>query len=153
MPVPFAFGYRVLSSRSDVRGSIVMGHLSGTLGYCVAGLLVLPLALPAQNRTVPTYNRDIQPILQKACVACHSPGQVAPMAFTTYENTRAWAPQIKVVVTKGKMPPGVVERHYGMFGDDGALGTHEIDLIVRWVDAGAPEGAAQEAGPRRTKRK
>jgi hypothetical protein len=86
-----------------------------------------------------TYNRDVQPILQRACVACHSPGQIAPMSFTTYESTRPWAPRIKAVVTQKKMPPGVVERHYGLFGDDGALHQHDIDIIVQWVDGGAPE--------------
>jgi mono/diheme cytochrome c family protein len=123
-------------------------------GVVLAGLpwTSLPLS-QAQNRSTPTYNRDVQPILQKACVACHSPGQIAPMSFATYENTRAWATQIKAVVEKGKMPPGTVERHYGMFGDDGALTRNEIDTIVRWVDAGAPEGAAQEAKPPRSKSK
>ena len=86
-----------------------------------------------------TYNRDVQPILQRACVACHSPGQVAPMSFTTYESTRPWAAQIKAVVTQKRMPPGVVERHYGLFGDDGALHQNDIDVIVQWADAGAPE--------------
>ena len=107
----------------------------------------------AQSRSTPTYHRDVQPIIQKACVACHSPGHVAPMSFTTYENTRAWAPQIKAVVTHKKMPPGVVERHYGLFGDDGSLTQHEIETIVHWVDTGAPEGSAQDARPRRNKSK
>lgn len=97
------------------------------------------IAASAQSRAVATYNRDVQPILQRACVACHSPGQVAPMSFTSYENTRPWAVQIKAVVTHKKMPPGVVERHYGLFGDDGALHQQDIVIIVQWVDAGAPE--------------
>ena len=53
-----------------------------------------------------TYNRDVQPILQRACVACHSPGKVAPMSFTTYESTRPWAAAIKQAVLSKKMPPG-----------------------------------------------
>ena len=99
-------------------------------------LLLPPLAVLAATAT---YDHDVQPILQRSCVACHSPGQVAPMSFANYESTRPWAVQIKAVVTRKTMPPGVTERHYGLFGDDGALHQQEIDIIVQWVDAGAPE--------------
>jgi mono/diheme cytochrome c family protein len=112
----------------------------------VVGLIIgafAAMAILAAFRT-PTYRRDIQPILEKNCVACHSPGRVAPMSFATYEDARPWARQMKAVVTKRKMPPGIVEKHYGLFGDDGSLNQMEIDAIVQWADAGAPEGAVQE---------
>ncbi len=95
----------------------------------------------------PTYRRDVFPILQKNCLSCHSPGRVAPMSFATYEDARPWARQMKAVVTGKKMPPGAVERHYGLLGDDGTLTQVEIDVIALWVDVGAPEGAVQDAAP------
>jgi mono/diheme cytochrome c family protein len=95
----------------------------------------------------PTYRREVFPVLNKNCLSCHSPGRVAPMSFATYEDARPWARQMKTVVTQKKMPPGIVEKHYGLFGDDGTLTQSEIDLIVEWVDAGAPEGSAQDAAP------
>ncbi|MEQ1946504.1 MAG: cytochrome c [Bryobacteraceae bacterium] len=107
--------------------------------------LLLGASLLAAADNTPTYNRDVQPILQKNCVACHAPGKVAPMPFTTYESTRPWVRQIREMVTNKKMPPGVVERHYGLFGDDGSMNQNEIDVIVRWVDGGAPEGVARPA--------
>lgn len=112
---------------------------SAIIGLLFAGIVVL-----AAFRT-PTYRRDIRPILEKNCVACHSPGRVAPMSFATYEEARTWARQMKAMVTGKKMPPGIVEKHYGLFGDDGALSQAEIDAIVQWADAGAPEGAVQES--------
>jgi mono/diheme cytochrome c family protein len=108
----------------------------------VAGLFVIVGSAIAAFRT-PTYRRDVRPVLEKNCVACHSPGRVAPMSFATYEDARPWARQMKAVVSVKKMPPGVVERHYGMLGDDGALTAAEIDIIVQWADAGAPEGALE----------
>lgn len=113
---------------------------------CVAGVLV-PAVLAAA--APPTYNREIRPIFEKNCVACHSPGGAGPMLLNTYESVRPWTRQIKAMVTQKKMPPGVVQRHYGLFGDDGALSRQEIETIVQWVDAGAPEGSMQEtlAGP------
>src|SRR5258708_37201881 len=50
--------------------------------------------------SVPTYNREIQPILQKNCIACHAPGKVAPTSFTTYESTRPWVRQIREMVAQ-----------------------------------------------------
>jgi hypothetical protein len=111
------------------------------LGF-LAGLVAAVAAIGAFR--TPTYRRDIMPILEKNCIACHSPGRVAPMSFTTYEEARPWAPQMKAVVTGKKMPPGVVERHYGVLGEDGSLTQADIDTIVQWADAGAPEGAVQE---------
>jgi hypothetical protein len=111
---------------------------SAIIGLLFAGIVVL-----AAFRT-PTYRHDIQPILEKNCVACHSPGRVAPMSFATYEDARPWARQMKAMVTGKKMPPGIVEKHYGLFGDDGSLNQAEIEAIVQWADAGAPEGAVQQ---------
>jgi hypothetical protein len=109
-----------------------------SIGVC--GVVVLMAA-----SRVPTYRRDVFPILQKNCLACHSPGKVGPMSFATYEDARPWARQMKAVVTRKKMPPGIVERHYGLLGDDGTLLQAEIDAIAEWVDAGAPEGTMQDS--------
>jgi hypothetical protein len=65
------------------------------------------------------------------------------MSFATYEDARSWARQMKAVVTKKKMPPGIVERHYGVLGDDGSLTQSEVETIAEWADAGAPEGSAE----------
>jgi len=92
-----------------------------------------------------TYNRDVLPILEKNCVGCHRPGQIAPMSFLTYETTRPWAPQIKAVVAAKKMPPAVTSPHYIMLTKDDGLTQAEVDVIVKWVDGGAAEGSAQPA--------
>ena len=92
-----------------------------------------------------TYDRDVLPILEKNCLGCHSPGQIAPMSFVTYETTRPWAPQIKAVVAAKKMPPAVSSPHYTMLTKDDGLTQAEIDTIVKWVDDGAAEGTAQPA--------
>jgi hypothetical protein len=101
------------------------------------------------SRSPVTFNRDILPILVKTCQGCHSPGGIAPMPFTTYEETRPWTTAIRAVVVSKKMPPWINESHPGLFGglfgDDGRLSQAEIDTIVRWVEWGAPEGNAQDA--------
>ena len=94
---------------------------------------------------MPTYRQDVRAVLEKNCVACHSPGRVAPMSFATYDDARPWARQMKAVVIRKKMPPGIAERHYGLLGDDGSLTQDEIDIIADWADAGAPEGTVENS--------
>ena len=36
-----------------------------------------------------TFYRDVLPILQERCQGCHRPGEVGPMAFGAYDQTRA----------------------------------------------------------------
>ena len=52
-----------------------------------------------------TFNKDVLPILQKNCQTCHRPGQIAPMSFLTYKETRPWAKAMKAAVASRKMPP------------------------------------------------
>ena len=87
-----------------------------------------------------TYNRDVLPILQKSCQGCHRPGEAAPMSFLTYKDTRPWAKSIREAVLIRKMPPWFADPHVGKFKNDASLTTAEIDMIVKWVDSGAPEG-------------
>jgi len=97
------------------------------------------------SRSPATFNRDVLPILVKSCQGCHSPGRIAPMPFTTYEETRPWALAIRAVVVNKKMPLRINASHPGLFGDGGRLSQVEADTIVAWVDDGAPEGNARDA--------
>jgi hypothetical protein len=104
------------------------------------------------SRRPVTFNHDVLPILVKNCQGCHSMGRLAPMGFTTYEETRPWASAIRAVVVNKKMPPWINESHPGLFGDDGRLSPAEVETIVKWVDDGTPEGTASDAkNPKRTK--
>ncbi len=38
-----------------------------------------------------TYTKDVAPLLQKHCVACHRPNDIAPMSLTTYEEVLPFA--------------------------------------------------------------
>jgi hypothetical protein len=98
-----------------------------------------------------TFHRDVLPILAKDCQGCHRPGQIAPMSFLTYATTRPWAQQIKVVVSQKKMPPAVNNPHFPVLSGNDALTQAEIDILVKWVDGGAPEGTppADEQGSKK----
>jgi hypothetical protein len=91
-----------------------------------------------------TFNKDILPIVQKNCQACHRPGEAAPFSLLTYESARPWAKAMKMAVVSRKMPPWFADPNYGHFTNDPRLPESDIDKIAAWVDAGAPEGAAQD---------
>ena len=97
---------------------------------------------PAASRPVPTFTKDVAPILQRSCQNCHRPGSIAPMSLLTYEEARPWARSMKNRVSQRQMPPWHVDRTIGIrkFKDDPSLSDEEVATIVAWVDGGAPRG-------------
>jgi hypothetical protein len=97
----------------------------------------------------PTFYKDVVPILQGHCQACHRPGEIAPLPFVTYEQTSSWADQINDVVRAKTMPPWFADPCCGHFENDLSLTTKEISTISSWVEAKAPAGNPQDAPPAR----
>ena len=95
----------------------------------------------AADRT-PTFSRDVAPILQRSCQHCHQPTGVAPMSLLTYREARPWARSIRDRVERRLMPPWHLDTTVGIqhYKNDISLTDAEIDTVVQWVDAGAPEG-------------
>lgn len=108
----------------------------------LATLLSVPAAAQAPGAAAPTFTKDVAPILQRSCQRCHRPGELAPMSLVTYQDVRPWARAIKTRVVGRQMPPWHVDKTIGIqkFKDDPSLSDQEIDIISRWVDAGAPQG-------------
>ncbi len=113
----------------------------------VAILMLGGAAMAAETSPEPTFNKDVLPILQKNCQTCHRPGQIAPMSFLDYKSARPWAKAMKVAVTTRKMPPWFADHRYGRFENDRTLAQSDIDTIMKWADAGAPEGDSKDAPP------
>ena len=122
-----------------------MRMVSHRTTWVIAGVTVLACAMAsgaaAQAPASPTFSGDVAPILFESCVACHRAGEVAPMSLTTYAQVRPWARSIKKKVASREMPPwhAAVAESLPM-RNDRSLDQAEIDTIVAWVDAGAPEG-------------
>jgi mono/diheme cytochrome c family protein len=93
----------------------------------------------------PTFHKSVEPILQARCQGCHRPGEVAPMSFLTYGETRPWAKAIRAAVVQKKMPPWFADPHYGKFSNDQRLSQAELDTLVAWADSGAIEGDIKDA--------
>jgi hypothetical protein len=103
------------------------------------------------TRDAVTFTRDIAPILQNRCQVCHQPGTAAPMSLRTFSEVRPWARAIRQKVVAREMPPWHIDRNVGVqhFSNDISLSDRELQTIVRWVDAGAPEGNPTDMPPPR----
>jgi hypothetical protein len=121
-----------------------MRHERSTQSYLVVSAVLggaLALAQPASAAN-PTFTKDIAPIFQEKCQACHRPESIAPMSLVTFEETRPWVRSIKTRVASRQMPPWHIDKTIGIqkFQNDRSLTDTQIDTIVKWVDAGAPKG-------------
>jgi peroxiredoxin len=87
-----------------------------------------------------TYAKHVAPILQKRCLECHRPGQIAPFSLTSYDEVVGWTETIREVVQERRMPPWHADPKYGEFANDSRLPDDERQTILRWIDGGAPSG-------------
>jgi hypothetical protein len=101
-------------------------------------------ATPEEESTAITFNKHVLPILQRNCQGCHRPGEIAPMSFLTYQETRPWAKAIKVAVLNRQMPPWFADAAYGHFANDRTLDESTIKTLAAWADGGALEGDARD---------
>ena len=89
---------------------------------------------------MPTFNKDVAPIIVNNCASCHRPGDVAPMSLLSYEQARPYARAIKTRVAAREMPPWPPDPRFGKFRNPHTLTDAQINTLVAWADAGAPEG-------------
>jgi hypothetical protein len=118
---------------------VLLGSASQTKTSSAAGNSV------SHRSRVPTFYKDVLPILQDHCQLCHREGEIAPMPFVTYEQTKPWAAAIKQAVQSKQMPPWFADPRYGKFSNDPSLTAQQIGVVAAWVDAGAPAGSPKDA--------
>ena len=107
----------------------------------IVGLLALQSAL-AQH---PTFYKDVLPVLQQHCQACHRPGEPGPMPLLDYAGTRPFAQAMSQAVGSRIMPPWFADPAVGQFANDRSLSASDIQTIVDWANAGAPAGDKKDA--------
>jgi hypothetical protein len=123
------------------------------------GGMAIALMVAAANAQAPasatkiqgqvTFTKDVAPILQDKCQACHRTGEMAPMSLMTYQETRPWAKDIKQRVLLRTMPPWFMDKTVGIqhFANDMSLSDQQIATIAKWVDEGAPQGDPKDMPP------
>jgi hypothetical protein len=122
-----------------------MSTMTSRLGVLALGCLwsaAAPGVVGAQVPANPTFTRDVAPIFQEKCEACHRPDSIAPMPLRNYQEARPWARSIRSRVEARQMPPWHIDKTVGIqdFKNDRSLNEDQIATILKWVDQGAPQG-------------
>mgnify|MGYP003345508021 CR=1 FL=1 len=113
------------------------------LGSVALGVvMMLPSTVFAQVPKSTTFTKDIAPIFQEKCEACHRPDSIAPMSLVNFADTRPWIRSIKARVEQRTMPPWGIDPSVGVqkFKNDRSLNEDQVATILKWIDTGAPQG-------------
>jgi hypothetical protein len=105
--------------------------------------MMLTLALMADL----TYAKDVAPLLNKHCVSCHRPGEIAPFPLTSYKDAAKRAKHLAEVTSEGRMPPWKAEPQPHAFKDERRMSDEEKSILKRWAEAGAKEGDLKDLPP------
>ena len=124
-----------LSKQSQGPG--ILRGAGWALGVASVAALVSTAGAHDRISTKVTWTREIGPLVERRCAACHVERGFA-FPLTTYEHARPWAVAMKEVTLAGEMPPWGAAPGVGHFVNDRRLTRHELELIAAWVDGGAP---------------
>jgi hypothetical protein len=102
---------------------------------------------PAARTAVPTFARDVAPILYRNCTTCHRPGEIAPMSLFTYEDARPYAKAIRDEISEGHMPPWHADAPAGTFENERRLTDADRKTLLDWATGGAPKGSLKDLPP------
>ena len=93
----------------------------------------------AHLQQVPSYEKEIGPIIAQNCAACHREGGIAPFALDSHTMVMGWSQMIREVLMTKRMPPGQIDSHIGDFINDMILVDEDAQKIVHWIEAGSPK--------------
>src|SRR5215470_16397725 len=91
------------------------------------------------------FNKEVIRILERNCLGCHAPGKIkSDIPLTNYEEARPWAKAIKEEVLEKRMSPFQAVKGYGSFIHDYTAPKRDVDLLVSWIEGGAPRGEEKD---------
>ena len=93
---------------------------------------------------VPSYEKEIGPIIAQNCAACHREGGIAPFALDSHTMVMGWSQMIREVLMTKRMPPGQIDSHIGDFINDMVLADEDAQKIVHWIEAGSPKDGSTD---------
>ena len=132
-PKSFMVEYRgsVAASEQAIEEILAGGAVSNAL------VATMGSAVQYAAATVPSYSKDIAPVLAEQCASCHRAGGIAPFAMDSHTMVQGWSPMIREVLMTKRMPPGQIDGHIGEFINDRLVDDADVRNIIAWVEAGA----------------
>ena len=138
-----------------IRRSPALLRLLALLAAATARMDAAEPAGPAQGATgqdvkatapgpVPTFNKDVAPIVFEKCSLCHRPGESAPFSLLTYDNVKRRAKLVREVTQSHYMPPWLPGLEPVEFAGARGLTEKQIAMIAQWVEGESAEGDARD---------
>jgi hypothetical protein len=142
-PTAMTLLYRGSLNDGDALTAALSAALNGqeitSNGNAATGLAVNYPSRQLHQQKQVSYSRDIVPILQNNCVGCHHDGGIGPWSMSSHNMILGWSKMMREVVMTRRMPPGQIDPHVGRpIQDMTALSTEEKQMLVHWIDEGAP---------------
>ena len=125
---------------------IALARRVAILVAAAAGVVGAATAVVAQPN-VPTFTKDVAPIVFANCSSCHHPGGTAPFSLLTYADAKSRGRLIASATARRFMPPWKPEPGAGEFVGVRRLSDAQIATIQKWVDEGTPEGDTASLPP------
>lgn len=94
-----------------------------------------------------TYFRDAKPVIDARCATCHQMGEIGPFPLTSHEEVMAFAGAVRASIERGTMPPWQPSDACNTYAENIDLADDEKQLLLDWLDAGAPAGDPADALP------
>ena len=94
---------------------------------------------------VPTYYGEAKAILDTRCATCHQPNDIGSFPPTTYEEVKAFEGAVRASILNGSMPPWQPGDDCNTYVDNIDLRPDEKEVLLAWLDGGAPEGEPTDA--------
>jgi hypothetical protein len=119
--------------------ALIAGQAVPVAQVTLSGDAVSYAARQAHSQTVPSYEKDIAPIIADNCASCHREGGIAPFAMNSHAMVQGWSPMIREVLMTKRMPPGQIDGHIGEFINDMLVAESDQQKLLHWIDAGSPK--------------
>ena len=105
--------------------------------------VAMPAAAPLLDLLPPpsiNYSTDVAPIVLRRCVACHSPGNIAPHTYSKYDDLATRVSAVRATILQKRMSPWHADPQYGVFANELLPTPAENATLHAWARAGAPRG-------------
>ena len=106
----------------------------------LAGVMVAAGVLWAHDiSSQVTWAREISRFNARHCESCHRAGG-SSFPLETFEQAQARAKDIAKAVLDRSMPPFGTVKGFGELREDQSLTQEQIEMVILWVQGGAPQG-------------
>jgi nitrate/TMAO reductase-like tetraheme cytochrome c subunit len=86
-----------------------------------------------------TFEGSIGPLFTLRCGSCHAEGGIAGLDLTTYEGTLAGGDNGDAIIPEDPDNSFLIVKQTAEQAHFGQLNADELELVVEWISAGAPE--------------